>query len=65
MVEFVKGLYKEDGTFIPEGSDVEVKLEETGEIIKARLTKVAKKEVRLLTNGVTRVERVDNIKEIE
>lgn len=64
MCEFVKGFQKEDGTFIPEGADVMVKLEETGEIIEAKLTKVAKKEFRLLTNGVTRVERVENIKDI-
>lgn len=64
MLEFVKGYQKEDGTFVPEGKEVEIKLEETGEVLTGRLIKVAKKEFRLLTNGVTRVERVENIKDI-
>ena len=63
-MEFAKGYMKKDGTtFIEEGSDVNIILL-TGEVVSGSLIKVAKKELRILTDGIKRVELVDDVQDI-
>lgn len=48
MVTFVKGLKLDDGTFIEEGRNVELKFEVTGEVFVGTLGKTAKKRLELI-----------------
>lgn len=61
MLEFVKCLKNENG-FIPEGSVVKLTFGLTGEQFQGTLTKLSKKELRLVLGDMTvRVFRVDEV----
>jgi len=63
-MDFTKGYTTENGEFIPEGTNVEVTLLRTGEVLTGILLKASVSEFRLLIGSTVTVHRVGNVNSI-
>ena len=64
-MDFTKGYTTENGEFIPEGTNVEVTLLKTGEVLTGILLKASVNEFRLLIGSTVTVHRVGNVNSMQ